>query len=311
MVTSLSILTVVAIFALSVAARNSDSLAQADTHVQDQCTQEAKEALYQSFVKNRAVDTAKAYEQARDYLRCPTSGELSEQQQKIIDYLKKWCKAYEEIPPGTIRLTDHAIGTIEIETSRGVVQVQANGRTLKLFGKRLKADDLMGIVAAKLRPTAEQKFSCEDEMLHTAAFLLAEVRDARVFGPLIEISESSCPNSCTSTIFGLQKLGDRRALPRLFEILRQRDYCAWAAVEAIAKIGDETAITHLIDTIPAGGAIDSDPRLKAIEEITGLSLHNMREKWGLLYYNNLEQFKKAMREWWEEHKHLAKIKKDP
>ena len=301
MVTSLSILTVVAIFALSVA--------QADTPVQDQCTQEAKEALYQSFVKNRAVDQAKAYEEAKNYLRCPASGELSEQQQKIIDYLKKWCKAYEEIPNSTIKFPDHVIATIEVETSRGVVQVGGNGRTLRLFGKRPNADDLMGIVAAKLTP--EQKLACDDEMLLEAAYLLAEVRDARVFGRLLEISESACPNFCESAISGLQKLGDRRALPRMFQILRQRDGCSWAAVWAIGKIGDETAIPHLIDTIPPGGANDAETRLKAIEEITGLSLNDMRAKWGLLYYDKLEQFHQAMHKWWEEHKHLAKIKKTP
>ncbi len=87
LITFLSICTTVAILALPVAARN--SIAQPDNAVQDPCTQEAKDALYQSFLKNRQTDQAKAYEDAKKYLACP-AGEVTEAQQKIIDYLKKW-----------------------------------------------------------------------------------------------------------------------------------------------------------------------------------------------------------------------------
>jgi hypothetical protein len=92
------------------------------------------------------------------------------------------------------------------------------------------------------------------------------------------------------------------------EILRRNDACNWSVVLAIAKIGDETAIPHLIDTIPAGG-MDTEARSKAIEEITGLSLDGIRDKWGLLFYDNLKEFHKAMHDWWATHKHLAKIKR--
>ena len=81
--------------ALPAAARN--SIAQPDIAVQDPCTQEAKDALYQSFLKNRQPDQAKAYEDAKKYLACPAAGEVTEAQQKIIDYLKKWSTAYEKI----------------------------------------------------------------------------------------------------------------------------------------------------------------------------------------------------------------------
>jgi len=91
LITFLSILTTVAILALPVAARN----AVAVNSVQDQCSQEAKDALYQSFLKNRQSDQAKAYDDAKKYLACP-AGEVTEAQQKIIDYLKKWSTAYEE-----------------------------------------------------------------------------------------------------------------------------------------------------------------------------------------------------------------------
>ena len=92
--TSLSILTLVAIFALPVAARA--SIAQPDNTVQDQqCTQEAKDALYKAFRDNRTADQAKAYDAAKKYLACP-AGEVTEASQKIVDYLKKWVTAYEE-----------------------------------------------------------------------------------------------------------------------------------------------------------------------------------------------------------------------
>jgi tetratricopeptide (TPR) repeat protein len=70
-------------------------IAQPDLAVQDQCTQEVKDALYASFLKLRKDDQAKAYEDAKKYLACP-AGQVTEAQQKIIDYLKKWSTAYEE-----------------------------------------------------------------------------------------------------------------------------------------------------------------------------------------------------------------------
>jgi hypothetical protein len=93
LITFLSICTTVAILALPVAASN--LIAQPDNVIQDACTQEAKDALYQSFLKNRQSDQPKAYEDAKKYLACPP-GEVTEASQKIIDYLKKWSKAYED-----------------------------------------------------------------------------------------------------------------------------------------------------------------------------------------------------------------------
>ncbi|HEX5876380.1 MAG TPA: hypothetical protein VFY60_17150 [Pyrinomonadaceae bacterium] len=93
LITFLGICTTVAILALPAAART--SIAQPDLAVQDQCTQEVKDALYASFLKLRKDDQAKAYEDAKKYLACP-AGQVTEAQQKIIDYLKKWVTAYEE-----------------------------------------------------------------------------------------------------------------------------------------------------------------------------------------------------------------------
>jgi tetratricopeptide (TPR) repeat protein len=94
LITFLSICTTVAILALPVAARN--FIAQPDNTFQDACADEAKEALYASFLKNRPEDQAKAYEDAKKYLACPTD-KITEAQGKIVEYLKKWVAKYEEV----------------------------------------------------------------------------------------------------------------------------------------------------------------------------------------------------------------------
>jgi hypothetical protein len=95
LITLIGICTTVAILALPVAARN--FIAQPDTSMQDAaCTDEAKEALYSSFLKTRADAPDKAYEDAKKYLACPTTG-ITEAQNKIVEYLKKWVAKYEEV----------------------------------------------------------------------------------------------------------------------------------------------------------------------------------------------------------------------
>jgi len=84
----------VALLALPVAANNSISIN--DDTVQDQCSQDSKNAVYQEFLKYRKDDQAKAFEAAKKYLACPAPADITEDQQKIIDYLKKWTTAYEE-----------------------------------------------------------------------------------------------------------------------------------------------------------------------------------------------------------------------
>src|SRR4051795_13240137 len=94
LITFLSICTSVAILALPAAARN--LIAQPNNVFQDAaCAQEAKDALYQSFRTNVKADQAKAYDDAKKYLACPASGEVTDAQQKIIDYLKNFVTKYE------------------------------------------------------------------------------------------------------------------------------------------------------------------------------------------------------------------------
>ncbi|HEY4423288.1 MAG TPA: hypothetical protein VGN10_03725 [Pyrinomonadaceae bacterium] len=94
LITFLSISITVAILALPVAARN--LIAQPDNAFQDAaCAEDAKTALYQSFLKNLKADQAKAYDEAKKYVACPASGEVTEAQQKIIDYLKNFITKYE------------------------------------------------------------------------------------------------------------------------------------------------------------------------------------------------------------------------
>jgi len=96
LITFLSISTTVAILALPVAARN--LIAQPNNAFQDAaCTEDAKNALYASIRTNLKADQAKAYEDAKKYLACPATGEVTEAQQKIIDYLKNFVTKYEEV----------------------------------------------------------------------------------------------------------------------------------------------------------------------------------------------------------------------
>lgn len=70
-------------------------IVQSASAAQDQCSAEAKDALYASFLQNRQSDQKKAYDDAKKFLACPVN-EPTEAQQKIIDYLKKYSAAYEK-----------------------------------------------------------------------------------------------------------------------------------------------------------------------------------------------------------------------
>lgn len=94
MTTFLMIGATVALLAMPVAATN---LIRVSNHsVQDQCKSEDKDAWYAEFLKIYKTDQAKAYDLAKKYLACPPVGEVTEGQQKIIDFLKKWSTAYSE-----------------------------------------------------------------------------------------------------------------------------------------------------------------------------------------------------------------------
>jgi hypothetical protein len=84
----------VAMLALPVAARS--LAAVTETSAQAQCTQENKDAFYAAFRESRTADQPKAYDNAKKYLACP-AGEANETTTKIIEYLKKWVGAYEDL----------------------------------------------------------------------------------------------------------------------------------------------------------------------------------------------------------------------
>ena len=78
-----------AMFALPVATR--PLLSRPDTLVQDQCTQENKDAWYAAFRENFKTDQAKAYDSAKKYLTA-----CSAEDTQITQYLKKWVGAYDK-----------------------------------------------------------------------------------------------------------------------------------------------------------------------------------------------------------------------
>ena len=92
LITLFSIFTALSIVAPAAAADHGIDVS--DSH-QDQCSSEAKPALYDSYLMDRQADQHKAYDEAKRYLACP-AGEVTVAQQKISDYLKKYSSAYEE-----------------------------------------------------------------------------------------------------------------------------------------------------------------------------------------------------------------------
>ena len=82
---------VAALLALPVAAKSIAS------EIQDQCTQENKDAYYKTFLENRKEDQdqPKALENAKKYLACPPPADITPDGQKIIDFLKRWVGLYE------------------------------------------------------------------------------------------------------------------------------------------------------------------------------------------------------------------------
>lgn len=85
----------VAMLAIPVAAQNAAAPATPSAP-QDGCTQEAKDANYKIFRETLKTDQPKANEAAKKYLACPASATPTEGETKIVEYLKRWTKLYEE-----------------------------------------------------------------------------------------------------------------------------------------------------------------------------------------------------------------------
>ncbi|HEV8368639.1 MAG TPA: hypothetical protein VGQ39_11870 [Pyrinomonadaceae bacterium] len=66
------------------------------SELQDQCSEENKQAYYKAFLDNRKTDEPKAYDNAKKYLACPVAADVTEATKNIIAYLKKWAGSYEE-----------------------------------------------------------------------------------------------------------------------------------------------------------------------------------------------------------------------
>lgn len=64
---------------------------------QDACTDAAKAENYKVFRETLKTDQAKAYDAAKKYLGCPAPATPTEADTKIIQYLERFTKAYEEL----------------------------------------------------------------------------------------------------------------------------------------------------------------------------------------------------------------------
>src|SRR5215510_2416340 len=89
MIQLLSIGATAVLLAIPVAAKS--VMFEPDSPVQDQCSQENKDAFYATFREVRKTDEAKAYDAAKKYLACAGSEDTD-----ITKYLKKWVGSYEE-----------------------------------------------------------------------------------------------------------------------------------------------------------------------------------------------------------------------
>lgn len=130
----------VAMLAIPVAAQNTAATVGASAP-QDGCTQEAKDANYKLFRETLKTDQPKANEAAKKYLACPASATPTEGETKIVEYLKRWTKLYEEgsrkIKLTNLLYTDkkyeeaftlgREILAAEPEYVKGIIDLGANG----------------------------------------------------------------------------------------------------------------------------------------------------------------------------------------
>lgn len=200
------------------------------------------------------------------------------------------------------------ISLVEVTTSTGVVKVVTGLDTPEKFGHKIDADDLIALVSKRNRMmNGKPEVSYRHETTRweykvmLAGWLLGNVKEPKAFPHLLELVEDPFFIMRGWATTALQSFGDRRALPTLIRLLREKKPCNGALVQAIGALGDNSAVPTLIETIPAGGARNAEQRLKAIEEITGFSLAKVREEWGLVYYGEKHaDFLAFMRKWWQE-----------
>jgi len=121
---------------------------------QDACTDAAKAEHYKVFRETLKTDQPKAYEAAKKYLGCPAPATPTESDTKIIEYLQRFTKAYEEVKRKN-DLTDalynkkdyetafklgREIFAVEPEYVKGIIDLGANGYLVV----QLKNDQVTG-----------------------------------------------------------------------------------------------------------------------------------------------------------------------
>ena len=206
------------------------------------------------------------------------------------------------------------VAMVEVVTSTGTVHLMTGIDTRERLGQKIRTEDLIKTIEHRNRSMkGKAEVSCDHDTTQgeykvmDAAYLLGEVREPEGFSAVLTLAEDPYFLTRGWAVSSLRAYGDRRSLPTLLTLLKERKSCNGALVPTISELGDDTAVVPLIDSIPAGGGCDSEARLKAIESITGLSLAEMREQWGLLYYGDkLGKFHKAMYMWWNKNKANSK-----
>jgi hypothetical protein len=196
--------------------------------------------------------------------------------------------------------------SIEVTTPERTIKVDCGLDDPEILGKNIKLSDLIAIVAERnksMKGKPEVSYDHEatkaEYKIMLAASLLGRLKDERAFQELVQLAEDPFFGMRGWAVEALMVFNDKRALPVLIKLVRENKPCNGALERAVGKLGDDSAVPELIEHFTEGGAMEAEATLKAIEEITGLSLAEMKKKWGLTYYTNLPQFKKAMHEWWK------------
>lgn len=109
-----------------------------------------------------------------------------------------------------------------------------------------------------------------------AAAALGDLGDQAAVEPLIAALGHNIPEVRRAAAVSLGKLGDRRAISplRALAARAESDDCFWAAIDALARLGDEEARRLILDALLQG---DERVRDRAVEVIASIGDEQLLE----------------------------------
>ncbi len=104
----------------------------------------------------------------------------------------------------------------------------------------------------------------DDDVRKFSLDLLGEIRDNVLIDKIVPLLKDHNSNVRGSAVKALGMIGRKEALPFLTEALTDEEWVAFSAIEAIAQIGDESALDSLFSVLSSGA---ESLRIAAIEAI--------------------------------------------